>query len=120
MCVLSLAKLTSAARPADAQDLTATTPCGPSINGHEVVFDATALPAGSYTDGLGAEALPADVSVVLYDVLGREAAVVHRGRLDGGAHRLSVDAAVLPAGTYVVRAQVGSRAALVRTFTVAR
>ena len=75
--------------------------------------------AGRSTVGLTlAEA--SDVSVVLYDVLGREAVVVHRGRLDAGAHRLSVDGAALPAGTYVVRAQVGTRAALVRTLTVTR
>ena len=65
-------------------------------------------------------AAASDVSVVLYDVLGREAAVVHRGRLDAGVHRLVLDAGLLPAGTYVARAQLGAGAVLVRTLTVAR
>jgi hypothetical protein len=43
------------------------------------------------------------VSVGLYDVLGRRAAVVHEGALGAGTHRLPFDARRIPAGVYVVR-----------------
>ena len=46
----------------------------------------------------------AEVRVAVYDVLGREVAVPHDGRLGAGAHRVRFDASTLPAGVYVVRA----------------
>ena len=51
----------------------------------------------------------AEVRVALYDVLGREVAVLADGALEAGAHRLVLDAAALPAGAYVVRATAGGR-----------
>jgi hypothetical protein len=48
------------------------------------------------------EAQPVDVRV--FDVLGREVQVLHRGRLSSGTrHVFSLRAATLPAGTYFVR-----------------
>ncbi|GIV58037.1 MAG: hypothetical protein KatS3mg042_0950 [Rhodothermaceae bacterium] len=46
------------------------------------------------------------VRVAVYDVLGREVAVLHRGPLTGGTtHTLRFEAGGLPAGVYVVRVQ---------------
>ena len=45
--------------------------------------------------------------VAVYDVLGREVAVLARGTFQAGAHRAPLDAATLPAGTYVVRLAAG-------------
>jgi predicted outer membrane repeat protein len=44
------------------------------------------------------------VRVALYDVLGREVAVLHDGPLAAGSHRLAFDGADLPTGVYLVRA----------------
>jgi hypothetical protein len=49
------------------------------------------------------EAGPATVAV--YDVLGRAIAVLHEGPLAAGEHALSFEAAGLPAGLYLVRAE---------------
>jgi hypothetical protein len=48
-----------------------------------------------------------DVRVAVYDVLGREVTVLHDGPLRAGEHRLRLDGQALPAGVYVVRAEVG-------------
>jgi len=55
-------------------------------------------------------AAPADGSLALYDVLGREVMVVDAGRLDAGAHRLPLDVSRLSAGMYVWRLTLGDRA----------
>jgi len=44
------------------------------------------------------------VRVEAYDALGRRVALLHDGVLPAGAHRLTLDGAVLPPGVYVVRA----------------
>ena len=44
----------------------------------------------------------ADVSVVVYDALGRRMAVLHDGLLGAGTHALRLDATGLPPGVYVV------------------
>ena len=46
-----------------------------------------------------------DVTVEVFDLLGRRVAVVHEGPLDVGEHRVLIDAGALPAGVYVVRAE---------------
>ncbi len=58
-------------------------------------------------------------SVAVFDVLGRRVAVLHEGPLTTGPHALSLDAARLPAGVYLVRATAGG-AALVQRLTVVR
>ena len=45
---------------------------------------------------------PASARVVVFDVLGREVAVLHEGELGAGPHAFPL-ASALPAGTYVVR-----------------
>jgi len=44
------------------------------------------------------------VEVVVYDVLGRRVAVVHKGVLAAGEHALTVDTSRLAAGVYVMQA----------------
>ena len=56
--------------------------------------------------------------VVLYDVLGREAAVLAEGALAAGTAELAVPRGLAP-GLYVVRAEAGARTATAR-FTVTR
>ena len=60
-----------------------------------------------------------DVRLAVYDVLGREVAVVAEGMRSAGTHRPSFDAQALPAGVYVVRLTAGSETVL-RRFTVVR
>lgn len=45
-----------------------------------------------------------EVSVAVYDVLGREVAVLYEGSLAAGTHKLAFDGDALPTGVYVVRA----------------
>ncbi len=61
----------------------------------------------------------AEMSVAVFDVLGREVAVLHGGRLAAGKHRLAFDAARLVPGVYVVRA-AGDGVRAERVFTVVR
>ena len=63
---------------------------------------------------------PAEVRVAVYDVLGRRVGTLASGALAAGTHRLPFDAAPLAPGVYVVRAEVGGGAVLVRRVTVAR
>ena len=44
-----------------------------------------------------------EARVAIFDALGRRVAVLHDGPLSAGRHTLALDAAVLPAGAYVVR-----------------
>ena len=61
-----------------------------------------------------------EVRVVVYDVLGREVAVLQDGFAETGTHRLRLDAAVLPAGLYVIRAAVGDARVFTQRLTVIR
>ena len=61
-----------------------------------------------------------EVRVVVYDVLGREVAVLQDGFAETGTHRLRLDAAVLPAGLYVIRAEVDGARVLTQRLTVIR
>ena len=51
----------------------------------------------------------ADVTVVLYDLLGREVARVVDERLQPGTHQAALDASALVPGTYVYRMTVGAQ-----------
>ncbi len=51
----------------------------------------------------------AEVSVAVFDVLGRRVAVLHDGRLGAGEHTFDLNGAVFPPGVYVVRAEVGGQ-----------
>ena len=59
------------------------------------------------------------VTVTVYDVLGRAVAVLHRGPLAAGAHRLIFEAEGLPGGTYFVRA-AGSTVTRTRIVTLVK
>jgi hypothetical protein len=52
----------------------------------------------------------ANARLAVYDVLGREVAVLVDGRLEAGAHAATFDARGLPAGPYVYRFAAGERA----------
>src|SRR5690606_38417562 len=62
----------------------------------------------------------AEVAVSVYDVLGRRVAVLAEGRVEAGSHRLAFDASMLPAGIYVVRAEVGGVRTPSQRLTVVR
>ena len=52
---------------------------------------------------------PQRATVGVYDVLGREVKRLHEGPISAGEHRFTFDAAGLPSGTYLVRAQGETR-----------
>ena len=52
----------------------------------------------------------AEVRLAVYDVLGREVAVLAEGVLEAGRHDARLDAAALPAGAYLVRLEAGGAA----------
>ena len=60
----------------------------------------------------------ADVRVAVYDVLGREVAVLAEGAYPAGAHRVALAAGALPAGPYVVRLVAGGAAQTARLTVV--
>ncbi len=60
-----------------------------------------------------------DVTVALYDALGRQVALLAEGSYGPGRHRVDFDASALPAGVYVVRVLGGADARAAR-LTVAR
>ncbi len=53
--------------------------------------------------------LPGPVRLAVYDVLGREAAVLVDGVLAAGAHTATRDGTPLPSGAYLVRLQAGAQ-----------
>ena len=65
----------------------------------------------------------AEVRLTVYDVLGREVALLHEGRLAAGEHRFMLESRALPAGLYLVRAEVqtaSSAPVLTRRLTLLR
>jgi hypothetical protein len=60
-----------------------------------------------------------EVSLVVYDLLGREAARLAGSPREAGMHSIALDAADLPSGVYLVRLQAGSFVATER-FTLVR
>jgi hypothetical protein len=84
------------------RDLVATEPGTPQaatalrLDGPNPFRDRTALALRTDSPGF--------VRVAVFDVLGREVAVLHDGPLAADTHRLRVESAELPAGLYVVRA----------------
>ncbi len=49
------------------------------------------------------------VSLVVYDVRGREVATLAEGTMEAGQHSVTFDAASLPSGVYIYRLQAGSQ-----------
>lgn len=62
---------------------------------------------------------PGAVRLAVYDVLGREVAVLAEGTVAAGEHSATLDASVLPAGVYVYRLEAHGRQ-VSRTVVVAR
>ena len=60
-----------------------------------------------------------DVRFAVYDVLGREVAVLAEGARGAGTHTATLDVRTLPSGVYVARLVAGNQSVLSR-FTVAR
>ncbi len=52
---------------------------------------------------------PTEVRLAVYDVLGREVAVLADGQVDAGSHAATFDAAELPSGVYLVRLEAGGQ-----------
>lgn len=50
----------------------------------------------------------ADVKLAVYDLLGREVAVLENERKDGGTHEVKCDASDLPSGMYLYRLTAGN------------
>jgi hypothetical protein len=84
---------------------------------------ALAPPAPNPTSGAARIAFSLDeaapVRLAVYDVLGREVAVLVDGPVEAGAHEAVFDAHGLPAGAYVVRMTTGARA-FTQRLTLAR
>jgi enterochelin esterase-like enzyme len=89
-------------------------------NGHPLTLSA---PAPNPTAGRAALTYtltePAHVRIALYDILGREVAVLVEGARPTGQHEVTVDASRLAPGLYVARLQAGSEVAT-RRLTVVR
>ena len=95
----------------DAED-EAAPPAGPALS----VFPNPTRGAATSVLALPAAA---DARLAVYDVLGREVAVLHDGLLPSGDHHFRLGGAALPAGVYLLRAEaagatVTARVAVVR------
>ncbi len=73
--------------------------------------------AGGATVALTLDAA-SEVRVVVYDVLGRQVAVLHAGPLSMGEHAFALDRRTLPAGLYLVQAEGGGQRFTERTTLV--
>ncbi|OZC02665.1 M4 family metallopeptidase [Rubricoccus marinus] len=60
-----------------------------------------------------------EARVALYDVLGREVAVLHDGQTEAGEHDVAFDARSVPAGSYIIVMQTGAQR-LTQRLTVVR
>ena len=63
---------------------------------------------------------PSDVTVAVYDALGRRVAVLHEGPLRASTYTLRVDAGDLPPGLYLVRATDGRGHTATRSVSLVR
>ena len=63
---------------------------------------------------------PSEVTVAVFDALGRRVAVLHEGPLRASTYTLRVDAGDLPPGLYLVRATDGRGATATRSVALVR
>lgn len=63
---------------------------------------------------------PTDVTVAVFDALGRRVSLLHEGELRAGTYALRVDAGNLPPGLYLVRATDGRGATATRSISLLR
>ena len=61
-----------------------------------------------------------NVSVAVYDALGRQVALLHEGALRPGTYSLRVEAGNLPTGLYLIRATDGRGATATRSVSLVR
>lgn len=80
------------------------TPVDPGAETHALSLTSFPNPASRTMSLQLAVPITGEVTVEVYDVLGRRVAVLHDGPLAAGPHALRFDAAALPSGVYVVRA----------------
>ena len=52
---------------------------------------------------------PAEVTIAVYDMNGRQVAELFQGRKSAGSHSVTFDAAGLPSGIYIARLHLGER-----------
>lgn len=63
---------------------------------------------------------PTDLTVAVYDALGRRVALIHEGAVRAGTYSLRVTSADLPAGLYLVRASDGRGQTATRSVALVR
>lgn len=63
---------------------------------------------------------PTDLTVAVYDALGRRVSVLHEGPIRPSTYTLRVDAGNLPPGLYLVRATDGRGATAIRSVALVR
>ena len=63
---------------------------------------------------------PTDVTVAVFDALGRRVSLLHEGELRAGTYALRVDAGNLPPGLYLVRATDNRGATATRSISLLR
>ncbi len=83
------------------------------------LLPAVPNPASSATDLAFTLDAAQDVRLAVYDVLGRQVALVTDGARAAGTHTATLDASRLPSGVYVARLTAGGQTVL-RRFTVVR
>lgn len=63
---------------------------------------------------------PTDLTVAVYDALGRRVALIHEGAVRTGTYSLRVQASDLPAGLYLIRASDGRGQTATRSVALVR
>ena len=63
---------------------------------------------------------PTDLTVSVYDALGRRVSLLHEGELRAGTYSLRVEAGALPPGLYLVRATDNRGATATRSISLLR
>ncbi len=63
---------------------------------------------------------PTDLTVAVYDALGRRVALIHEGAVRAGTYSLRVSANDLPAGLYLIRASDGRGQTATRSVALVR
>jgi glucuronoarabinoxylan endo-1,4-beta-xylanase len=75
-------------------------------------FASRAYPNPAHEAAIIEYTLPsvADLTLRVFDVMGREVALLHDGRLDAGRHSATFDGSALPNGIYIYEITAGSAA----------
>lgn len=89
-------------------------------DGSTVALSLTGFPNPASSTATVSFSLPeaADVRLVVYDLLGRQVAVLNEGTRSAGSHDVTLDAGALAPGVYLVRLTTGSASATTRMTVV--